>query len=365
MNSDPNEPTGRPSSRLQDPETGMFECVREWNDLFPWFRLLRTLRMAGSPPLVMLTLVWLGLWWLGQWMILGDRMPSGGPELGGELVGAAYRPVHQVSRLAYLTSPSTVYQLPSRAAGWRLLIGCAWSLLVWTPWALLLMRQGALLTAGRPMISLGDGLRLSLRRMLRAWLVALVPMVCVAAIGLLLFTCGKLAQLMAGIQVLDILAAVILALIAIPCGVLAFGSHFAIPLGWAAIVNEPHPDPLDSLSRGYEYFLRRPLHLVGYGLLSILLIVVIGLLAAGVAVSAASVTAALLGTADEGHAAGLVRRVATVLSWFPPAVMVTLTWGLVGGVYLLLRRDAGGQEVEDVWLPPADPQPPLPSLPQS
>ena len=36
---------------------------------------------------------------------------------------------------------------------------------------------------------------------------------------------------------------------------------------------------------------------------------------------------------------------------FPTVVVLTLLWGLVGGVYLLLRYDAGGQEVEDLWQP--------------
>ena len=360
------EPTGQSFDRVQDPETGMFERLREWNDLFPWFRLTRTLRMAASPPLVLLTIAAVGIWLAGQWMILGDRIPLAGVDHGGQGAwGAAYRPARWFTGLAYLTSPSTLHQLPARSVGWRWLLGSFWSLLIWTPLGLLLARQGALLTAGRPMVGLKSGLQLAVQRMMRAWVVALVPLLCVAAISLLLFLAGKLALLLEGVPGLEMLAAVIVAILAIPCGLLAFGSHFAIPLGWAALVNEQHPDPLDSLSRGYEYFLRRPLQLVGYCLLALLLLSIIGLLAAGVSASAISVTTAVLGMGSDGNAPMLVRRVAALLSWFPVAVMVTLAWGLSGGIYLLLRRDAGGQEVEDVWLPPSDPQPPLPSLPRS
>ena len=58
--------------------------------------------------------------------------------------------------------------------------------------------------------------------------------------------------------------AAIAALLAIPCGVLVFGANFAVPLGWAAMAVEREPDPLDALSRGYEYLYRRPLQLVMY-----------------------------------------------------------------------------------------------------
>ena len=358
MSPDDSRAARTPFDSRRNPESGLFERIREWNDVFPWLRLARTLRLAGSPPLVLLTFVCLGLWWQGESLILVESAQRVADDT---MFGNAARPIETVARLAYATSPSSVYQLPARTVAWRFLVGTGWSLLVWTPVALLLTRQGGLLTAGRPMMSLRAGLQHAFSRMPRAWLTALVPTACVAMIALLIFVLGKMGQWVQGVAVIEIPIAIVCALIAIACGLLAFGSHFAIPLGWAALANEQNPDPLDSLSRGYEYLLRRPLQLVAYLVLSLVMILVIWALASGIAAAATSVAGMVLGTGEGSPS--LMRRVATVLNWFPIAVVVTLGWGLVGGLYLLLRCDAGGQEVEDLWIPPVKPQPPLPSVP--
>ena len=162
---------------------------------------------------------------------------------------------------------------------------------------------------------------------------------------------------------IESLLAILVAVIAVLCGLLAFGSHFAIPLGWAALAQERSPDPLDSLSRGYEYLFRRPLHLIGYGTLALVLVLMIGGLATGVAAAGVSVSEIALGS--NASAQSLVQRVAGVLTWLPIAVAVTLAWGLIGGVYLMLRCDAGGQEVEDIWMPPVTPRVPLPKVPNT
>jgi hypothetical protein len=265
--------------------------------------------------------------------------------------------------VAVLTSPASLYQLPVRSAGWRTAGGIVWSLLIWTPIALLLTRQGALLTAGRPLMGLRGGILLAMKRTPRAWLVAVVPSACVALIAISLYVVGWVGQLGAGIVVIETGFALLLALMAIVGGLLAFGAHFAIPLGWAAIVNEQSPDPLDSLSRGYEYLLRRPLRLAAYLLLSLLMMFVIGALAVGIESAAVTLATGVLGMT--GDAGSLLQRVRVVLHGFPLAVVVTLGWGMLGGAYLLLRRDAGGQEVEDVWMPPVEPTPPLPSVPHT
>ena len=362
MNPDDSRPVFARSDAHRHPELGLFERIHEWNDVFPWFRLARTLRMAGSPPLVLLTFLWLGLWWLGAWWILGESGRNHDRWIADQsALGAAARPIETVVRLAYTTSPSSLHGVLARPVAWRFLLGTAWSLLLWAPLALLLTRQGGLLTAGRPMISLGSGLQQAFSRMPRAWLTALVPAACVAMIAVLLFVFGKLCQWIEGIAAIDVVLAILLSMIAIASGLLAFGSHFAIPMSWAALANEQNPDPLDSLSRGYEYLLRRPLQLVAYLILSLIIVLVIWSLATGVASAGTSVSHVVLGNDAEGSS--LTNRVATVLSWFPVAVAVTLAWGLVGGSYLLLRCDAGGQEVEDIWVPPLKPEPPLPSVP--
>jgi hypothetical protein len=354
-----------PSDRGGVLERGMFERIREWNDVFPWFRLARSLRLAGSPTMVLISLAALGLWWWGQTWILGrDLDATTLSEIDrGFVVG--WQPLESIAR-ALRTSPSMIHLLPSGTDGWMWLLGTAWTLLIWTPLALMLTRQGALLTAGRPMMGLRQVMQLAVTRTPRSWLASIIPSVCVAAIGLMIFLAGKLCQYVSGIDAIANLAALMLAMLAIAGGLLAFGSHFAIPLGIAAIANEQDPDPLDSLSRGYEYLMRRPLHLAAYIALSLVMIAIVGLIAAGAAHAAISVATLALGDSigeQEHGSATLAQRVVTLLSWFPLAVAVTLFWGLVGGVYLLLRWHAGGQEVEDVWTEPLRSSPPLPSLP--
>jgi hypothetical protein len=345
----------------------MFERVREWNDVFPWFKLARSLRLAGSPTMVLICLACLGLWWWGQsWILGGDLAASTSTQADGRFA-RHWPPLESIGQRALQTSPSMIHLLPSQADSWRWLFGSAWTLLIWTPLALLLTRQGALLTAGRPMMGLRQALRLAASRTPRSWLASIIPSVCTASIGLAIFLGGKLCQFVAGIDAFANLAALMLGMLAIAGGLLAFGSHFAIPLGIAAIANEPNPDPLDSLSRGYEYLLRRPLHLAAYLALALVMVVIIGLIAVGTASAAISVTTMGLGDslAEQDHGSGsLNQRVVTMLSWFPLAVAVTLSWGLVGGMYLLLRWHAGGQEVEDIWTEPLQSRPPLPTLPK-
>ena len=83
--------------------------------------------------------------------------------------------------------------------------------------------------------------------------------------------------------------------LAVPAGLLAFGALFAIPLALVAMVNESDPDLFDSLSRGYEYLMRRPLSIVWYSLVCILLIYVISQFLSGIAFASQTLSA-LIGT---------------------------------------------------------------------
>lgn len=367
MSRDDAPSTGNRLDHSRSPESGLLEGVREWTDVFPWLRLTRTLRVAGSPPLVFLTLLALLVWWLGIGWIFGAtrEMPGfwGGVSGEGEIAGRDRVQIDFLSSVltvAYQTMPWSLYQPVHESAKWRVLLGTVWTLLVWTPIALLLTRQGALLSAGRPMMGFQSAVRFAIARVPQAWLAAITPTICITMMAMVIWVLGKLSILLGGFALIEIAVAWMVSVIAVLAGLLAFGSHFAIPLGWAAIANEQHPDPLDSLSRGYEYLLRRPLRLTAYLLLAVILASVIGVLLFGIAWSALMVVQVTL---REGVAMqSLVVRVAAVLAWFPVAGVATLSWAMVGGVYLLLRHDAGEQEVEDLWMPPIDTPVTLPVL---
>jgi hypothetical protein len=314
---------------------------------------MRVLRVAGSPPLLLLTAVVFGIWLIGQRVILGE---AASPEFSATTTDNA----QSLADYFRVLVPTSVFN-PDQS-GWRLVAMLFWSIFVWTPLAMLLARQGALLTAVRSLMALGPGVSLATRRAPSGWLAALVPFLCVLPFVAILLVIGWCSTWFADIRSLRLIAANIGALIALPAGLLAFGSYVAIPISWAALINEQEADPLDALSRGYEYLFRRPVQLVFYALFSVVLLTIVGSLASAVAWSASEIATSTLWFAGASDA---LQRITSSILWrFPAVVVLTLMWSLVGGVYLLLRCDAGGQEVEDLWQPQAAERPSLPELPK-
>lgn len=362
ISSDDSNKGGDETHHGHDPETGILSRMREWTDVFPWLRLARTLRVAGSPPLVLLTAIVFSIWRFGETLILGSDPGRDAMRLDAtSLLDFVLQSGAMIASHIRGSIPTSIYDPASSQLWWQDLLGILWSLLIWAPIAMLLARQGALLTAGRTMVGLKPGFSHVIRRSPAAWLAALVPLACVFAMGLLIAAVGWSARLPDGVLGLEALLAIIASLIAIPCGILAFGAGVAVPLGWAALVNERDPDSLDSLSRGYEYLFRRPLQLVLYVALSLGILSFIGALATGIAWAASSVAIAMLNLS--GCSPTVPQLTQQVLQLFPTVVVLTLLWSLIGGVYLLLRYDAGGQDVEDLWQPSPRATPSLPSIP--
>ena len=367
MNPDDSHADREQVHRGHDLETGLLARVREWTDAFPWIRLGRTLRVAGSPPLVLLIAITFTLWWLGQRMIFGDfsynpiLLPA--DDDASHLSEVPQRSMVLLASYFHGLIPISIFDLGTGSVRWDRLLGMLWALLVWTPAAMLLARQGALLTAGRNMVGLKPGIAHVIRRTPAAWLAAIVPLACVFAIGILIIVLAWTSRIIDGIPVLEFMLAVVVALIAIPCGILAFGANVAVPLSWAALVNERDPDTLDSLSRGYEYLFRRPLRLVMYVAVSLAILFVVGVLASAVAWAASAVAASMLILG--GSSVNVPHMAIAILRHLPAVVVLTLTWSLVGGVYMLLRYDAGGQEVEDIWQPAPPAKPSFPKLPEA
>ena len=362
---------GEQVHRGHDLEAGVLQRVREWPDVFPWVRLGRVLRVAGSPPLLLAVAGAILLWsaalaWFDGELATGE-LALAAAQRGTEGAGAAADAGGGGPALEWIADTiAWWWRLPWAARLWRL----AWSLIVWAPVALLLVRQGALLCAGRELAGIGQALRQAVWRTPAAWAAGAMPLIGVVLVGLPIAVIGWIERAAGGLGWWESPLAAVVVLVAIPCGVLSFGALVATPLSWAAIVNEPTPDPLDALSRGYEYLLRRPLQLVMYLGVSVVLVGVLGALAWSVARAASLSARWLLGAAlplpAGGEAASGVAATADLwLRFLPIVTCVALSWGLVGGVYLLLRRDAGGQEVEDLWQPrpPQRPQP-LPPLPR-
>lgn len=344
---------------------------REWIDLFPWLRLLRVLRVAGSPPLLMLTAIVLAIWLAGQWTIFGltDRQPMR-PDLqdnqnrvgvvAEQVATSRWTDLAQWADLARWTDLARWADLDQIT--WSHVGLAMWTILIWGPLFLLLARQGGLLTAGRRLMPLGQGVRLAMRRTPASWLTTLIPFLCLIPFMLAAMLVGGISSWLPNFQPFQVLVGLFVALVTLPCGLLAFGAVFAIPISWAALTNERDADPLDSLSRGYEYLFRRPVPLIFYLLISAVLVFIIGGLATGAASFAAAIATATLSSVHAAEES--IAMAVSTLNRVADVVAITLAMSLVGGTYLLLRHDAGNQEVEDLWETPPVQRPALPELPK-
>ena len=346
-----------------DPELGFLARSREWCDLLPWLRLSRIMRIAGSPLLVGMTWVTIGIWLLGTHWILQDDFPTRrGSLIEQNAVQAGVQSLSLISRLAYQTLPMSISHSDNRLANWEWWAASAWTLLVWSLPALVLLRQGAMLTAGRGMGPISTVLRLAKSRLIPAKLSILItlagPALLVISLGLLVALIDQIPVVSTGNWILAAFAGLLLIL----AGILNFGSYFVAPLSWAAMVIEPVGDPIDAVSRGYESFLRRPLRLISYLIFAGLLLVILFVLEVGIVGSAISLGEIAIRWGSPADPS-LITKVTLLLSFLPSAGLIAMIWGLVGGIYLLLRHDTGEQEIEDIWMPPETTIITLPTLP--
>lgn len=355
-------------------ETGVLARVREWIDIFPWLRLLRTLRMAGSPSMILIAMLTLAIWLpVYQW-ILGAPAIPGAPAAavtnavvtnpGSGIIGSGIAAAPRLqTRWPWMWVNEAFWVAEQHRGGnvVRTLCGLLWTLIAWSFASLVFVRQGGLLTAGRPMLRFNTLVTSILPRFIAAWIAGIVPLLCVAALGAMIWTIGWIAAWLPEWGIVQFPLALLITVLAIPCGILAFGGFVAVALAWAAIANERDPDALDALSRGYEYLYRRPAHLILYGLVSLALLWIVMFLVNGVTYAAAGITLVVLDWTTAPAMTGTF--VLQIISLVPSATAFAFAWGLIGGVYLLIRFDAGGQQVEDLWMPAATPADPLPTLP--
>ena len=338
-------------------ETGVLSRAREWVDVLPWIRLVRALRIAASPLHLLLVGVTIFLWLIVCQWIVGKSFVL--PSVGYVESGSHQDVLRELVCFSDLRNLVSVFAIDETTPSMPKTIGTIfWSIIIWMPSILLLNRQGALLTAGREMMGFRDGVEFAVRRTPIALLLASIPLLCVGVFAGLIFCVGYVSKVLGLLEV----PGYFVALLSIPCGILAYGAVFAVPLGTAAIAVEEDPDALDSLSRGYEYLYRRPLHTVFYVGIGFALLVLVSWLSSRIRTAAIEVSDRML---DLSGAADSVKQASqSVLDAGPPIVVLAMLAAATGGVYLLLRRDAGGQEVEDIWQPPAIPVEPLPELPQ-
>lgn len=362
------------------PESGFLLRLRTWRDALPWLALIDCLKPATS-------VITLGLVGFTFWLSVGlthtldgvlREPPSMREPLSGQagmlqwrMAGHGFwgwpaahdRPPHVADVMTILAGPAM--RVVSVGGNLReiltLVLYQALLLALWAIPAAYVMRQCGLSMAGRLTMGTGEGLRLAARRVPGLLLAAFIPAFAVTLILFYFIMSGWLARIPTVGDAIALVIQLIGLPLAIVAGLLGFGGLVAVPLAWAAVVSEQEGSGFDGISRGYEYVLRRPLQLIFYGLIAAAIIYALSLLASGVTAAAGAVVASGFRIGAEAGDS-LAEPMAAILASLPTIVALTLFWSLSAGVYLLLRRSANHQEIEDVWESPRPQPEPLPEL---
>ncbi|TWT74158.1 hypothetical protein [Allorhodopirellula solitaria] len=328
--------SARRSDVVHGPEKRLFDGIRTWVDVFPWLRLVRVCRVAGGPVWVthvlVVSLVWMwGIDWLGG--------SGAGPGPAWVVVPSELLPAASATMPsdAWATFPLGTFGI---ALDWKMML---WTVLVWIPTMMALLRVGALLTAGRDIPSYLSTFRAVGQRLRGAPVIVLLPTVVAASFWLIAWGATWSAVAIGGSSEHSTWATWLSLPIVLPATVVAalliFAGKLAVPLGLAAAMIEPDADPIDSLSRGYEYTLRRLPQLA----LLVLVAAVISLVIVWAYAGLAQVGRGVALSVDPVNTSLLA-----CLSILPSVIAVMLLWSMFGGIYLLLRQSAGGKEVEDL-----------------
>lgn len=330
MSSSTEPPTvSRANAAGGDVEAGLLSRLRQWTDVLPWLRLARVLRLAGSPIWSTITLTVLAIWVAGikaldasslwepwDWAFTLTRSP------GDWLVPVPPWP-------ASTAAPGV--------RGWSV----AWTLICGVPLAVTMTRMGGMLTAGRDMPGLVETWRFVIGRLPMAFIATFLPLAISLPLWIGLISAGWLMSISSAVIVEAVLLPLTVAA-AFLLGLILVAAKVAVPLSWAAIGLEPDADPLDGLSRGFEYAFRRLPQLVLFAVVAALLTICVTAAFWLIATAVTPLVNATLAAPDRTSWTN------DVLAMMPLAVATNLGYGMIGGIYLLLRQTAGGQEVEDI-----------------
>ncbi len=302
-------------------ESGLLQRARSWRDVFPLLVMLASLRVAGSPIYVSLSLLTV--------VVISTVCSGGLPET--ELPAMFLR-----ERLQ-----TWIAGLPLFNA-WLVPIAIIIALLPMT----LTIRAGALYAAGRDGESFTAGFKIIWQRKLTLLLVLALPMLCVVGLSVPIAALALLDRIPGVGDALTEALAIFAVPFAVLIGLVAGGSMTAIPIGWASVTIEKREDAFDALSRGYEYLYRRPIQWMLYVSISIVLATIVGLIAQWVCLVSFNTCEYVYKFASGSES--LPKLLCMVLVHLPTAVWMTTFFATWGAVYLLLRQDANQQEIEDL-----------------
>lgn len=346
-----------------DLESGFLLRLRTWRDALPVLSIVDALRPASSViawlivtvPLVIANLgAELFTKYFGTWEAWDIRKTSDVDPSYGWAIAESYG-------LFDIFSPVLrFYSTDGLASSGIVLIALQIGLvLLWGVPAGFIMRQSALAVSGRLSMSTRECLGFVLRRIPAMINAVAIPLFVIAVLFLVAYVSVVSARLpVAGWWLSSTLQILSLPLF-IAGGVIGAGTLVAVPLAWAAIAIEEDGSSFSAISRGYEYLLRRPLQLF------LLLVLCFGAttLILGITSWVSAFLRSILSRVEEFSAAEQSATVyGAVIDSFPKVIALVAFWSLVSWVYLMLRRSANGQEIEDVWEPKSEKPEQLPTL---
>ncbi|QGJ68980.1 Hypothetical protein PBC10988_6450 [Planctomycetales bacterium 10988] len=393
-----------------------------WREIFPWFRLIlqtfpvaiefRKLFLSASSLMIMIA-GWWGLAWLFGGSILGNSrfeayqfwpweqasVPQAGPD---NPVTSLFQPVFYPIFGAWQLLTAPFRQLFSLEFDfWGLLFYslCGlWALVVWSLSGGVLVRMAALQLGREERTSLGEGFQHSLQKWMGYFTAPLYPLSGMIGLTVLLGLIGLMMQTDVGLLIagilwpLHLLGAVFLALLFI-------GTALGWPLMWATIGVEGS-DAFDALSRSFNYVYQRPFSFlfyvtlaIGFGALTWILVswffYLVGYFCLWAATWGAGeerikqivelfppIAQHLLGgdwlvsengtsetIKQPGYAGAMI-----IVVWYCVLYLLLLGyalsyfWTAATAVYLLLRQDNDGTEIDDIHIEHEDQFEDLPPL---
>jgi len=320
-----------------DIEAGLLQRLRSWRDVLPPLILFQSLRVCGSPIYLSLSLI---------------------------SVIAISAIVAHGSISTEISKPSIANPIDLTIApiGWTRLVELFAVVVVGMVPAAMTMRAGAIYAAGRDAEHSLVGLKVTSGRAVAMLLVLVLPLVCTLGLAVPVALLAMVDRIPTIGDWITEAVGLLIAPLVLLMGLVCAGAIIAIPLGWASLSIEKRVDPFDALSRGYEYLYRRPVQVALYLGTNIFIAMFLTWMAQWVAYASAVLGGTVYSLAAGGETLPLAIRV--VLAHFPIAVWMTSFFAVLGGIYLLLRKDANDQEIEDIIVSVVDQRSAeLPTLP--
>ncbi len=334
-------------------ESGLLQRVRSWRDAFPPLVMIDALRVAGAP-------IYVAMWLLVVMVGFGLVTPPSRSLQAPSPPWEVFEPwqyvtdggLHREALLPINDQRKPAIESPSRPAQWLVMPCVLLFAVMLIGVSSLTIRAGALYAASRDAEPMADACRFVFSRSTTLLLVVALPWLCIGGLSIAIAAIGAIDRLPVVGNALSESLAIFAAPITILIGLIGAGVVIASPLGLAAASIEKRKDSFDALSRGYEYLYRRPVQLSLYLLLAGLLVGLVGWVTQCVAYTGAMLCSFIYLMSSGGEQLPWI--LSKIFASLTMAVTMTAATAEVGAIYLLLRKDANQQEIEDLAISPVD-----------